>query len=300
MSDRLLPFAVLVTAGLCWGLTIPLTKIAVTGHPSVFGLILWQLLIGSVLLGGICIARGRGLPFDRRSVGFYLTVALLGTLVPNYFSYTAVDRLPAGIMSILIAMVPLFSMPIALALGLERVQSRRVAGVALGAAAVVLIVGPDASLPNSAQVMFVFLGLLAPLCYGLEGIYFAWRGTGMLDTIQELAGASITGAALLVVPVLGGGLAVDISAMGPAELAIIGAGICHATAYSCYVWLVGRSGAVFASLIAYIVTGSGVLWSMLLLGERYAVWVWLALGLMFVAVALVQPRAEEEAKPAPS
>ncbi|MEL6679370.1 MAG: DMT family transporter [Pseudomonadota bacterium] len=290
MTGRLLPFAVLGIAGLSWGLTIPLTKIAIADARPVFGLILWQLAIGSVILGGLCVLRGRGLPFDRRSVRFYLAIAFLGTLIPNYFSYTAVGQLPAGIMSILIAMVPLFSMPIALSLGLERPELRRIAGIALGAAAVVLIVGPEASLPEAGQVLFVFVGLLPALFYGLEGNYIAWRGTDGLDPIQVLAGASISGAVVLAPVVFLGGFAVDIRPLGAPELAILALGLCHATAYSCYVWLVGRTGAVFASLISYVVTGSGVLWSMFLLGERYAIWVWAALGLMLLAVALVQPR----------
>ena len=41
-------------------------------------------------------------------------------------------------------------------------------------------------------------------------------------------------------------------------------------AYSGYVWLVAHAGSVFASQIAYLVTGFGVVWSMLLLGERYS------------------------------
>ena len=79
-------------------------------------------------------------------------------------------------------------------------------------------------------------------------------------------------------------------AWGPAEWAILASGVLNALAYSGYVWLVGRAGSVFASQIAYVVTGFGVLWSMALLGERYSPWVWAAFVLMLGGVALVQPR----------
>ena len=55
--------------------------------------------------------------------------------------------------------------------------------------------------------------------------------------------------------------------------------------------MVARAGAVFAAQVAYLVTGFGILWAMLLLAERYSGWVWLALGLMFAGLFLVQPRA---------
>ena len=70
-------------------------------------------------------------------------------------------------------------------------------------------------------------------------------------------------------------------------------GVLNALAYSGYIWLVGRAGSVFASQIAYLVTGFGVLWSMALLGERYSAWVWLAFALMLAGIALVQPRGGE-------
>ena len=47
---------------------------------------------------------------------------------------------------------------------------------------------------------------------------------------------------------------------------------------------------VFATQTSYVVTGSGVLWAMLLLGEHFSGWVWAALAVMLIGVALVRPR----------
>jgi drug/metabolite transporter (DMT)-like permease len=76
---------------------------------------------------------------------------------------------------------------------------------------------------------------------------------------------------------------------GPPEWAMLGAGILNTLAYSGYVWLIERAGSVFASLIAYLVTGFGVLWSKLLLGESYAPLVWVAFVVMLAGIALIQP-----------
>ncbi len=67
----------------------------------------------------------------------------------------------------------------------------------------------------------------------------------------------------------------------------------HAFVYASYVWMIARAGAVFASQVAYLVTGFGVLWSMLLLGETFSLLAWLAIGLMFVGLFLVRPRIDE-------
>jgi drug/metabolite transporter (DMT)-like permease len=66
--------------------------------------------------------------------------------------------------------------------------------------------------------------------------------------------------------------------------------VLNVLAYSGYVWLVAEAGSVFASQIAYLVTGFGVVWSSVLLGERYSALVWAAFAAMLGAIALVQPR----------
>ena len=55
-------------------------------------------------------------------------------------------------------------------------------------------------------------------------------------------------------------------------------------------WIVGRGGPVFAAQVSYVVTGFGVVWSMLLLGESYSLWIWAALAAIFTGLFLTQPR----------
>ncbi len=84
-------------------------------------------------------------------------------------------------------------------------------------------------------------------------------------------------------------------AFGVPEIALLASSCVHALVYAGYVWLAAQAGAVFAAQVAYVVTGSGVLWAMLLLGERFSTWVWAALAVMLVGLFLVQPRQ----RPAP-
>ncbi|WP_371931063.1 hypothetical protein [Roseovarius sp. MMSF_3281] len=65
MTGRLSLIAVLVLVGAGWGLTTPLSKIAVSEGYRQFGLIFWQLVVSAVLLQGLTWARGRGLSGDR-------------------------------------------------------------------------------------------------------------------------------------------------------------------------------------------------------------------------------------------
>ena len=287
---------VLLACGIAWGMTIPLTKIAVsTGHEPL-GLIFWQLAVGTLALGAIAIVRRVRLPLGRRTLGYFLVIGVLGTIFPNTFTYLSVSHLPAGVLAIVIATVPMFALAIATAMRLERLEPLRALGVVLGAVAVALLLGPEASLPEPEKAVFVVVALIAPACYGAEANYIAVRAPPEVDAISTLLGASALGTLIAWPLAVGTGSWVDLSGRwGDAEWALLAASPCHVTAYTVYVWLVGAAGAVFAAQVSYVVTVSAVLLSALLLAERYSSWVWLALVVMIAGLALVQPRTSPAA-----
>lgn len=290
-GERALLIALLVVMGAGWGITQPLAKIAVSEGYRHFGLIFWQLVIGAALLGTITAARGRGLPVGARYLRLYLVIALIGTIFPNAASYEAARHLPSGILSIALSLVPILAFPIALALGLDGFSLRRMGGLVLGLCGVLLIIRPEASLPDPAMVVWIPLALVAPFFYGLEGNVVARWGTAGLDPIQVLFGASVVGAAIALPLAIGGGQFIDPrGTWGAPDAALVASSVIHAVVYSSYVWMVGRAGAVFAAQVAYLVTGFGVVWAIVLLHESYSPFIWASLLLMFAGMALVRPR----------
>lgn len=295
MNRRLLYVVILIATGCAWGTTQPMGKIAVsTGH-GYFGIIFWQLAIGAMVLGALALPAGRFRP-GVRGLGFAVLIAVIGTIVPNTSFYISVERLPAGIMSILIATVPLMAFPMALALGMDRASLARVAGLLCGIAGVALIALPASSLPDPAMVAFLPVALIGPFFYAIEGNVVARTGTLGMSAVQAMFLVSAVGAAIMLPVALATGQFVDpLVPWGRAEWAIVAGSVAHALAYSAYVWLASQAGAVFASQCSYIVTGTGVIWAMILLGERFSPWVWAALVVMLVGLALVQPRQRDAA-----
>lgn len=283
--------AMLVAMGLGWGSTQPLGKIAVsTGHKQ-FGLIFWQLVVGVVLLGTILIVRRRGIPLTKATLGFALLIVLIGTIIPNSAFYYSVAHLPSGIMSILISTVPLMAFPVALMLGMDRFSMSRLVGLGCGLMGVALIAVPSASLPDGAMAAYLPIAMLGPLFYAFEGNYVARFGTAGMDAVQAMCLASCVGVVIMLPVAIGSGQWIDLSQpWGRAEVALMLGSVVHNLCYCAYVWLAARAGAVFAAQTSYIVTGTGVIWAMLLLGERFSPWVWAALGIMMLGLFLVQPR----------
>ncbi len=292
-------YGILFVMGAGWGLTVPLAKIAVsTGHQPM-GLIFWQLVVVVAFLGAVTLLRGRRFVLGWRYLRLFLMVALCGAVLPDIFFYLAAVKLPGGVMSIVVSTVAMFSLPIALLVGNERFELRRLVGVFVGLMGIVLLIGPEASLPGGTSAWFVLLALCAPALYATEGNLVMKWGTQGLDSTQVILGASLLGMVISApIAVVSGQWINPMQGLGIAEAALVAGAIVHAVVYACYVWLVGRAGSVFTAQTSYVVTGCGVLWSMALLNESYSFWVWMALGVMLLGMFLVQPRAVRVLVPA--
>jgi len=288
----------LLLFGCFWGTTSPLTKIAVSSGHHPLGLIFWQFVIAGTALGLMTWRRGDRVPVDLRHMRFYIIIALIGTLVPNGFSYAALANIPAGIYALALATVPMMAMIIALGIGNERFAPQRIAGIALGVLAMMLIALPEASLPDRAMALWLVIALIAPLCYAAEGNYMAKDTPPGLQPIPALFGACVVGALISAPLALATGTWVDLFRPWQApEYALVGSALAHAIAYSGYMWLIAYAGVVFSAQIAYVVTGATILISMVFLGETYSVWVWGAVGLMAIGLFLVRPKGEPASSP---
>jgi drug/metabolite transporter (DMT)-like permease len=297
LKTRMGLICALILFGATWGLTIPLMKVAVSTGYQQFGLIFWEFVITTVYLGMVSRMQGQFPKLTRDHLIIFVTIAFLGTLIASSTSYIAIKQIPAGVYSVVISLVPMFALPIAILMGMERFEWHRAVGIVLGLGAILILTGPDASLPDPSKAIYVLLACIAPLCYGLEDNFvgkFTLRG---LTSVQALLGASVVGLIIITPVSIATGQWFSLNhAWGPPEWAILFMSLLHGFAYTGYVWLIGRAGPVFSAQVAYLVTGFGVFWSVILLNETYSGWVWMALGLMLAGLFLVQPKGEETRK----
>ncbi|MBD3662671.1 DMT family transporter [Sulfitobacter aestuariivivens] len=288
--DVLFYTGILVLMGAGWGMTQPLTKIAVSTGYGHYGLVFWQLVLGATLMAAICGIRRLAVPFTAPALRLYLVIALTGTVFPNTLSYQAAVHLPAGIMSLLLSVIPMFAFAIALLMGNDRFALRRLIGLIVGLIGVLMIIAPSVDLGQPIPVFWAVIYLITALFYAFEGNYVAKFGTQGLGPFQVMLGSSLVGLAVITPFMIGAGHYIHpVWPLPQAQQALVGASVVHVLVYATYVWLVGRAGAVFTAQVSYLVTGFGLLWAWLLLSEAYAASLWLALGAMFVGMYLVQP-----------
>jgi drug/metabolite transporter (DMT)-like permease len=291
MATRLRAWGVLLTMGLAWGLSFSLAKIAATAGVHPLSLTFWEAAgAGSILLI-VSAVRRRSIPLSRELVLFYLAAGALGMVLPGAIFFYAAAHVPAGILSISIAIIPVLTFVISATLRFEIFVLGRVAGVLLGTVSIVLLVGPQQSLPDPAQLPWVLLSLIAAACYtGLNLMVAVWKPLGT-SSFSATAGMFVA-ASLIMIPVLySTGSFVGFGwPWTEVEWAMLGLGVINAVAYTLFFYLIETAGPVFSSQTANLVTLFGVLWGIVIFGEQNSAWVWMSLATMMAAVALVTPR----------
>lgn len=281
----------LLGVGGIWGLTYSLAKLVTEAGAHAFGLTLVQAVVGAAIMLSYALLRGRRIVLDREHMVFYVVAGVLGTTLPSIVLYSAAPHVPAGILSILTALVPLLTYSFALGLRIEGFTGLRAFGIVLGLVAMLMIVIPDASLPSHTMIGWVLFAILMPAAYASENIFIAVRRPDGSDAGALLCGMLTAGAAMTLPLVWWTDTWISLALpWGQTEWLILIMVAINVTAYLMFIELVRLTGPVFAAQAAYMVTISGVIWGIVIFGETHSAWVWGAMVVMFGGLALVNPR----------
>ncbi|MDH3741300.1 MAG: DMT family transporter [Hyphomicrobiales bacterium] len=290
--QRVVGYALLLFMGLIWGLAVSMSKLAGLngGHP--IGLALWQVSVAGTMLFLASLASGRPPPLRPRVLGFNLICGLTGVAFPAIALFWSALMLPAGIVAISFASMPLFTYLLSVIFGIEAGTVRRLAGVFLGLAAMALLVVPDGALPAPDLAPWVLLAIAASVSMSVENFTAGGYRPDNVTSLQLSCGRQY-GAAIFLAPLaLISGTTIALTGeWGVVHWAATATGVISGVAYTCLLHVIRTSGPVFASQTAYIITLAGVGWGMVIFGERHSIYIWLALALTLVAIALVTPRA---------
>lgn len=278
----------LLLIGAIWGLSFTLTKIVIGAGAVPVTLAFWQTALGAMIL----FVLGRRPALDRAHLRFYAVTGILGSALPSLLVATAARHVDAGVLAVAMALAPMLCLMLCIAGRIERVSARRALGMALGLAAVVVIARPG----GAAAMAGLLLAVGAAASYALEDVFIAVGRPPVSGAFTLLSGMLTAGALWLLPGVALSGHWVPLAADAQgAWLALALIASSNLLAYGAFVALVTRSGAVFASQVAYVVVAAGVLWGIAVLGERHPGGFWLGAALMLAGLALTLPRGERRA-----
>ena len=279
--ERVVAFAMLLLSGTLAGGAISLTKLArVNGVPLV-PFVFWMTAISASGLVILSLLRGTPPPLRLAHVRSYAIVGLLATALPQVLISFVSPNLPPSIFALNYTLIPALVFVLALSLGIERFRWQALAGIALGLIGVLLIVLPEASLPDPAMAGWVIVGLSVPLCFAFSIISGAKFRPPRARSISMAAGVQTM--ALLYLGVLmaieGSWWAFD-SGFDTGAQALLAVGLLYVIFWICFFEIIRLAGPVFFSTVNYIGALAGVAWGMAMFGDVLSGWIWAALALM--------------------
>ena len=164
-------FLILIILGLGWGLSFTLGKIAITAGGTPIGLTFWQSLFSGLILLAYVFFRHGKIIIPKTMFLPIIIITFLSVVIPNIIFYACVEHLDAGVLSISVSVIPLFTYLIALGLRMDKFKVRRVLGLITGFCALLILILPENSLPDKRDIPWVLIALNCALCYALENIY---------------------------------------------------------------------------------------------------------------------------------
>ena len=253
----------LLALALIWSMSFVFIRVLVPALGPIWVPMLRALIAGVALVAWFAVVR---LDADvKRRWRDYAFIGFLNCALPFALFALAAIHLPASYLVILNAMSPLFAAVAAAAWLDERLTFAKLAGLAAGAAGVMLVSRAGPLEVDAAIAWSIAASLGAALCYALSGVWFKKRG-GRLNPIAA-AGWSQLFAGLELLP----GLPFA-PAPGPITWIIVAnllalALVCSGVAYLLYFRLIANVGPTRAMTVTFLLPALGMMWGVLFLDE---------------------------------
>ena len=274
--------------GLTFAMTFVFNRLAITNGVPLIPYVLWQALGGALILLAACGVRGEFPGLAPKYFKVYFLTGMFNVCFPVFILSLVAPKVPSGILSLGLMLIPLMIYAFALALGMDRFRWVRLIGILLGLAGVLLVLLPKASLPSPDMVGWVVLGLVAPLCYAVGAILMAWLEPPAAKSLPLACGLLMASASTMVpVMVASGSWWFFDRPFATGHWAVIGAMANQAAIFVLMFEIIKRAGPVFFSTSNYIATLVGVGLGILFFGDSPSLWIWAALLLMFIGLFCV-------------
>ena len=265
-----------------WGSNFFFTSIALDAFGP-FLLVFCRMTLAALVLGAMVVVSGGRLPRSPRDWLHLATLGLFNIAAPFVLLGLAQQHVDSATATVLSAIAPLFVFALAFAVGDERFDSGRLAGMLVAFAGTALVaLAPGA---GSSDGWFWPVVVVATAALYSVGSVYTRHFLSHLDPLVT-AWMQITFGALWILPVVpftdgwhlsGGGL---LPVLALIELGVFGT----AVAYALYFWFLRTWGSTTTSLNTYLQPAVGLLLGVLILHERPSTTAWLGMAVIALGV----------------
>ncbi|UOM35471.1 DMT family transporter [Acuticoccus sp. I52.16.1] len=293
---RARPIGMLIAGALLYGLFFPFNKMAAEAGAPFFSHAFWQSFGAGVALWVVAAARGTPVHVSWPYLRAYVMIGGSGIGLPMALLTFVAPHLPAGPLSLVMALSPTFTYLLAVMVGIDRFVALGLVGILVGLAGVAVIVVPDAALPSPEAAGWFMLALAAPVMFAVANVSAAVLRPPATTSVVLGCGTMLGSAAVVLVCAVATG-----QLMLPTEpmqlIPAVATAAINATFIVLFAEIVRLYGPTFFAQFNYLAVIAALFWGFVFFGERPNGFVAVALLLMVVGVVLTELRHRLTPKP---
>jgi drug/metabolite transporter (DMT)-like permease len=284
------PLLCLLAVGILLGVTANMVKLAAYAGWPPLAFLFWGALIAGGALLALAVGRGEAPGLRPPDFAYYLVCGLLSIAAPNTLGFGAVAHVGASFVALCLALPPLLTYGLALALGMERLRASRAVGVLFGLAGAAVLGAAKARGPVD-NTLWALGALASPVFISFGNIYRTLRWPAGASALSLAPGMLIFGALLTMPCLLLFGAPFRPATLGPATLGLLAVQIAVFTlTYALYFVLQKIAGPVYLSQIGSVAAVSGAAIAVVALGEPAGISLLASAMLILIGVVLVNRR----------
>lgn len=285
----------LILLGSIWGTGYSIARFAMTNGVPPLGYSFWQSVGPALIIGLLALFRHPSKPdLSFLRLRYYFICGLMGIALPNTIMYFAAPHLPAGILAMMVNVVPAIAYPLALLAGLEQFQWQRMAGIILALCGLAFIILPHSSLPSKNMVPWAIFTLITPFSFAICSIYMA-RYRPLQSTLISLTAGMLILSSFLLFPIVlfTHQFYVFHFPFTLPDWIIMLEMILSSIGYLLLFQLIKMAGPVYYSLVDTIVVLTGLFWGSIIFHEHLNRWTGSAVFMILFALLIVTQQQQQ-------
>ena len=286
-------YAMLVAAALIYGAIFTVNKLAATAGVPPFAYSFWQSFGAGVVLWLGLSLKGDRLGVTRQHLVGYIVIGALVIGIPITLLTYIAPRLPAGVMTLVLALSPPFTFMLSVLVRLERFRLIGLVGLLFGFVGVVVVVLPGATLGSPEAWKWFLFALVAPLLFASSNVAAAVLSPPAASSAAMATGV-LLGSSLVLLPLmLATGQGWVPHTFDDGTIATLLAIAVNAGFLVLFFEIIRRAGPTFFAQFNYLAVLAGIAWGAIVFGERLTLTFFLAMLLMFAGVFLSGYRRQD-------
>lgn len=276
------------------GLTPALSRMAAGLGSTPLGMALWVDVIAAALCIGVARLRG-GLPrITRADCLFFAAWAFLVGILQHVTVFIFATHVEATYLTMVMALESLLVFSFAAITRMERTSARRVLGLFVGICGIGIGLAARLDAADSSADLWLIGALVVPVVFAVETIAIAAKRPTHIDPIAAV-GLMFAFSILFALPLawFNDQLLMPDQIVSQLGVVILLLALVSIAANVGFVYLLDLAGAVFSSQAAYASALAGIVWGMLLLGERLTFLAWVAIALVLLGMFLVETKGSD-------